>query len=160
MRLASGIAPIRRYLAEGVPVGIGVDGSASNDGSHLLGEARQAMLLARLDAAPSLSGGTLLSARDALRMVTRGSAAVLGRDDVGALTVGRCADFAAVSLKRIEYAGARHDPVAALLFVAPVRVDHTYVHGKAVVRDGHLVGADEEALAAAHNAAAERLLKG
>jgi cytosine/adenosine deaminase-related metal-dependent hydrolase len=160
MRLASGIAPVRRYLAGGVNVGIGVDGSASNDGSHLLAEARQAMLLARLEAAPSLQGGELLTARQALRLATRGSAAVLGRDDVGALTPGRCADFIAISLERLEYAGSLHDPVAAVLFVAPVRVDHTYVHGKAVVRDGHLVGLDERRLAAEHNAAAMRLVGG
>ena len=158
MRLASGIAPVRRYLAAGVRVGVGVDGSASNDGSHLLAEARQAMLLARLDAAPSLSGGDLLTAREALRLATRGSAAVLGRDDLGALTVGRCADFTAVSLNRLEYAGAHHDPVAALVFAAPVRVDHTYVHGRAVVSNRTLVGVDEADLVARHNAAADRLV--
>ena len=110
MRLASGIAPVRQYIANGVRLGIGVDGSASNDGNHLIGEARQAMLLSRLAAAPSLEGGELLTAREALRVATRGSAAVLGRDDVGSLEAGKCADFVAVDLNRPEYAGAWHDP--------------------------------------------------
>lgn len=157
MRLASGIAPIRRYRQAGVPVGLGVDGSASNDGSHMLGEARQAMLLARLDAAPSLSGGELLSARDALRMATSGGAEVLGRPDLGSLEPGRAADFVAVALDRIEYAGALHDPVAALLFAAPTRVDHTYVQGRAVVRGGELVTADVDEIVTEHNRLARQL---
>lgn len=156
MRLASGIAPVRDYLGAGVRIGIGVDGSASNDGSHLLGEARQAMLLARLAAAGE--DGPYLSAREALRMATRGSAALLGRDDVGSLEAGKAADFTAVSVDRIGYAGALHDPVAALLFAAPVAVDHTYVHGRPVVSRGHLVGVEPESLIERHNAAAKRLL--
>ncbi|NIA03377.1 MAG: 8-oxoguanine deaminase [Nitrospirae bacterium] len=158
MRLASGIAPVRRYLASDVRLGLGVDGSASNDGSHLIAEARQAMLLARLDAAPSISGGSLLSAREALRIATRGSASVLGRDDIGSLEVGKGADFIAISLDRIEYAGALHDPVAAVLFVAPVHVDHSFVHGRAVVRDGEVVGVDLPPLIERHNRAAQRLV--
>ncbi len=122
MRLASGLAPVRKYLASDMRVGLGVDGSASNDGSHLLAEARQAMLLARLDAAPSLSGGALLSARTALEMATRGGAEVLGRSDIGSLEVGKCADFVAISLDRLEYAGTQHDPLAAVVFAAPVHV--------------------------------------
>jgi cytosine/adenosine deaminase-related metal-dependent hydrolase len=160
MRLASGIAPVRRYLASDVRLGIGVDGSASNDGSHLLAEARLAMLLARLEAAPSIAGGRLLTAREALRMATRGSASVLGRDDIGSLEAGKAADFIAISLDRIEYAGSLHDPVAAVLFVAPVRVDHSYVHGKAVVKDGSLVGVELPRLIERHNEAARRLLDG
>ena len=158
MRLASGIAPLRSYLQEGVRTGLGVDGSASNDGSHLLGEARQAMLLARLAAAGE--DGPFLSARDALRLATRGSAAVLGRDDVGSLEPDKAADFTAISLDRIEYAGALHDPLAAVLFGAPVSVDHTYVHGTAVVSEGQLVGFDLPPLLERHNAAAARLLAG
>jgi cytosine/adenosine deaminase-related metal-dependent hydrolase len=158
MRLASGIAPLRRYLEAGVRTGLGVDGSASNDGSHLLGEARQAMLLARLAAAGE--EGPFLSARDALRLATRGSAAVLGRDDLGSLQPGKAADFTAISLDRIEYAGALHDPVAAVLFAAPVGVDHTYVHGRAVVSDRELVGMDAAKLVELHNRAAKRLLSG
>jgi len=158
MRLASGIAPVRGYLAAGVRTGLGVDGSASNDASHLLGEARQAMLLARLAAAGE--EGPYLSAREALRMATRGSASVLGRDDVGSLEAGKAADFIAISLDRIGYAGALHDPVAAAVFTAPVGVDHSYVHGRAVVSEGHLVGVDLPPLLERHNAAAKRLLAG
>jgi cytosine/adenosine deaminase-related metal-dependent hydrolase len=160
MRLASGIAPVRGYRAAGVNVGLGVDGSASNDSSHLLAEARQAMLLARLDASPAISGGALLTAREALELATLGGAAVLGRDDVGSLEAGMCADFTAISLDRLDYAGALHDPVAAAVFCAPVTVDHTYVHGRAVVTDGHVVGVDTEALVRDHNAAAAELLAG
>jgi 8-oxoguanine deaminase len=158
MRLASGIAPVREYLAAGVRLGIGLDGSASNDGSHMLGEARQAMLLARLAAAPSLRGGDILTARDVLRVATRGSAAVLGRDDVGSLEPGKCADFVAFSMDRIEYAGALHDPVAALLFAAPATVDHNYVHGRAVVKEGNMTGVELPALIERHNRAASELL--
>jgi cytosine/adenosine deaminase-related metal-dependent hydrolase len=158
MRLASGIAPVRKYLAADVRLGIGVDGSASNDGSHLIAEARQAMLLARLAAAPSLEGGELLTARQALRVATRGSARVLGRDDVGSLEVGKCADFVGIDLNRLEYAGAWHDPVAGLLFASPTRVDVNYVHGRPVVKDGELVGADTADIIERHNAAAARLL--
>ncbi len=159
MRLASGIAPVRRYLAAGVNVGLGVDGSASNDSSHMLAEARQAMLLSRLDAAPSLSGGDLMTARRALEMATLGGAAVLGRPDLGSLEPGKGADFIAISLDRLEYAGALHDPVAAAVFCAPVGVDHSYVHGRAVVANGELVRVDREALIRDHNAAAERLIR-
>ena len=160
MRLASGIAPVRRYRAAGVRLGLGVDGSASNDGNHMIGEARQAMLLSRLAASPALEGGELLTAREALEIATLGSAAVLGRDDVGSLEVGKCADFTAISLDRIEYAGALHDPVAAVLFSAPAPVDHTYVQGRAVVRDGRIVTLDLPAVIQRHNAAATRLLAG
>ncbi len=163
MRLASGIAPVRDYLGAGVRVGLGVDGSASNDGGHLLGEARQAMLLARLAVAPGIGGepgAGLMSARTALELATRGGAAVLGRDDIGSLEPGKCADFAAVSLDRVEYAGALHDPVAALLLCAPVRVDHTFVHGRPVVRGGRPATVELEPLLERHNAAAARLVGG
>jgi cytosine/adenosine deaminase-related metal-dependent hydrolase len=160
MRLASGIAPVRRYLEAGVPLGLGVDGSASNDSSHLLAEVRQAMLLARLAAAPSLDGGPLLPARDALRMATRGSASVLGRSDVGSLEVGKAADLITISLDRLEYSGALHDPVAAVVFAAPVRIDRSWVHGRPVVRDGGIVGVDLEHLVHEHGAAARALLSG
>ena len=114
--------------------------------------------LARLDAAPSISGGRLLTGREALRIATRGSAAVLGRDDVGSLEVGKAADFIAISLDRIEYAGSLHDPVAAVLFVAPVQVDVSYVHGRSVVKDGELVGVELPSLIEKHNQAAKRLV--
>ena len=140
MRLASGIAPVKEYLAAGVKVGLGVDGSASNDSSHMLGEVRQAMLLARLkEGITGFSrsddpGRKLMTAREALRLATRGGAAVLGRSDIGSLEVGKCADFCAIDLNRLDYAGALHDPVAAAVFCHPVRVDTTYVGGKPVVR--------------------------
>lgn len=160
MRLASGIAPVRRYLASGVRLGLGVDGSASNDAGHLLAEARQAMLLARLAAAPSIEGDRLISARDVLRIATRGSAAVLGRSDIGSLEPGKAADFIAISVDRLEYAGALHDPVAATLFVAPAGVDESFVHGRPVVRGRELIGVDLPDLIAAHNSAASRLMRG
>ncbi|HET7011937.1 MAG TPA: 8-oxoguanine deaminase [Anaerolineales bacterium] len=163
MRLASGIAPVRRYLAAGIRVGLGVDGSASNDSSHMLAEARQAMLLARLggSARPDLDGlPGMLSARQALELATRGGAAVLGREDIGSLEPGKCADFIAFNLNRIDFAGGLHDPVAALVMCSPVEVDHSYVHGRPVVRHGRLVGLDVEKLAREHNRAARRLVTG
>ena len=159
MRLASGIAPVRKYLAAGVPLGIGVDGSASNDGSHLLGEARQAMLLARLDAAPNQQGGELLTARTAIEMATRGGADVLRRPDLGSLEVGKAADFVAIDLNRLEFAGALHDPVAAAMLVAPVNVDFNYVAGTPVVSEGKLVTVELEPLIEEHNRLAGTLLE-
>jgi cytosine/adenosine deaminase-related metal-dependent hydrolase len=158
MRLASGIAPVRKYLAAGVPTGLGVDGSASNDGSHLLGEARLAMLLARLDAAPNQSGGELMTARTALEIATRGGANVLRRPDLGSLEEGKAADFIAIDLNRLEYAGALHDPVAAAMFAAPVNVDFNYVAGKPVVAHGQLVTTNMEPLIEQHNRLAAQLL--
>ncbi|MCJ7735441.1 MAG: 8-oxoguanine deaminase [Anaerolineales bacterium] len=166
MRLASGAAPILDLVSAGVKVGIGVDGSASNDGSHLLDETRQAMLLSRLRAGmmgASRSGGTdqpIMSARLALELATRGGAAVLGRSDIGSLEIGKAADFTAVRLDRIEYAGAMHDPVAALVFCAPVKVDYTVVGGKFVVKEGQLTSVDLPVLIEKHNLAAARLLNG
>ena len=166
MRLASGIAPIVEMLTMGVNVGLGVDGSASNDGSHLLAEARQAMLLSRVGAGvrgASRSGEEappLMGARQALEIATRGGAAVLGRTDIGSLEVGKCADLIAINLNRLDYAGALHDPVAAALFCAPQKVDLSIVGGKLVVKDGKLVGLDIPALVNKHNQAAARLLNG
>ena len=164
MRLGSGAAPIVDYLNAGVNVGLGVDGSASNDGSHLLAEARQAMLLARLRAGlmgASLSSDEstgLFSARQTLEIATRGGAAVLGRNDIGSLEVGNCADFIAINLNRLEYAGAIHDPLAALVFCQPGNVDLNVVHGKIIVQDQQLVKIDLPELIAHHNKAASRLL--
>jgi cytosine/adenosine deaminase-related metal-dependent hydrolase len=158
MRLASGIAAVRRYMAAGVPVGLGVDGSASNDGSNLLGEARQALLLARLDAAPNQSGGELMAARTALEIATKGGATLLGRSDIGSLEPGKAADFIAIDMSRIEYAGAQHDPVAALLLSTPTTVDHSYVHGNAVVTNGRLAGVELEPLIERHNVLASTLV--
>jgi cytosine/adenosine deaminase-related metal-dependent hydrolase len=164
MRLASGIAPIVEMLQSGVKVGLGVDGSASNDGSHLLGEARLAMLVARLKS--GLQGFSrsqegvdpLMTARQALEIATRGSAAVLGRKDIGSLEVGKCADLFALPLNRVEYAGALHDPVAATLLCAPVQASYTIVGGKTVVKDGVLQTVDLPTLIEKHNQAASRLL--
>lgn len=164
MRLASGIAPIREYLRGNVKVGLGVDGSASNDSSHMLAEARQAMLLARLRSAlegASLSGGDaawIMTARQALELATRGGAAVLGRDDIGSLEVGKCADMVSFNLNHLDYAGALHDPVAALVFCAPQKVDWNIVHGRVVVREGQMVNIDVPTLVEKHNRAAHRLL--
>lgn len=160
MRLASGIAPVRKFLAAGVPVGLGVDGSASNDGSHLLAEARQAMLLARLDAAPNQSDGELMTARQALEIATLGGASVLGRSDIGSLEKGKVADFISIDLDQLGYAGAQADPVAAAVFSAPVNVSNTYVHGQAVVSNGRLVNIEIEPLIERHNALARSLLNG
>ena len=166
MRLASGIAPIVKMLTKGVKVGLGVDGSASNDSSHLLSEARLAMLLARLDA--GLAGASrsgedappLMTARQALEIATRGGAAVLGREDIGSLAVGKCADLFAINLNRLDYAGALHDPVAAALFCAPQTVDFNIVGGKIIVNQGQMATLDIPNLVNQHNQAAERLLNG
>ena len=160
MRLASGIAPVARYQAAGVPVGLGVDGSASNDSGHLLAEVRSAMLLGRLATAPGVGSGEMPTARGALRMATRGGARALGRDDIGSLEAGKAADMIAVSLDRIEYAGALHDPVAALVMCSPAAVDFSWVHGRPVVEHGRLTGVDQEELTARHNRLARRLVQG
>ena len=163
MRLASGIAPIKEYRKAGVNVGIGVDGSASNDGSHLLTEVRNAMLVSRVKegiTGYSLSNDPnrkLMTAREALYLGTRGGAAVLGRTDIGSLESGKCADFFAVNLNKLGFAGM-HDPVSAIVFGQPVNVDYTVVNGKFVVREGQLVTVDERALIEKHNKAAQKLL--
>ncbi len=163
MRLASGIAPIKKYRRAGVNVGLGVDGSASNDGSHLLAEARNAMLLARVQEGItgfSLSDDPnrkLMTARETLWMGTRGGAAILGREDIGSLEAGKCADFFAVDLNKLGFAGM-HDPVAAIVFGQPVNVEYTVVGGKFVVKEGRLATVDERKLIERHNSAVKRLL--
>lgn len=153
MRLASGIAPIVKMLRAGVKVGLGVDGSASNDSSHMLAEARQAMLLQRVGGAPRA-----LTARQALELGTLGGARVLGRDDIGALEKGKAADFIAVKLNRVEYAGALHDPVAALVFCAPPRVDLSVVNGRVVVENGELTTVELGAVIERHNRMAREMV--
>lgn len=165
MRLASGIAPLREFMKAGVKVGLGVDGSASNDGSHMLAEVRMAMLLARLrsgleGASLSSTASEILTGRQALELATRGGADVLGRKDIGSLEPGKCADFVAFDLNRLEYAGALHDPVAALVFCQPANVDWNFVHGKTVVKQGQLVGLDLPTHIEKHNRAAKRLVEG
>jgi 8-oxoguanine deaminase len=165
MRLGSGIMPLRAMLAAGVKVGLGVDGSASNDSSNLLLEARQAMLLSRLEGAeeqrrdPGQKSRSQLSARTALEVATVGGASVLGRSDIGSLEVGKCADFTAVNLNRLEFSGS-HDPVAAVVFCATPRVDYTVVHGRVIVREGRLNTLEERELVAEHSRHAKKLLEG
>lgn len=155
MRLASGIAPIGRMRRAGVPVGLGVDGSASNDGGHMLGEARQAMLLQRVRFGPAA-----MTARGALELATLGGARVLGRDDIGALAPGMAADLAAFDLDTPAFAGARHDPVAALVFCGPAQAAYTLVGGRVVVREGRLTTVDLPDLIRRQNEAAARLADG
>lgn len=155
MRLASGIAPVGKMRAAGVNVGLGVDGSASNDGAHMLGEARQALLLQRVGHGPSA-----LTARQALEMATRGGAAVLNRTDIGHLAPGMAADIVAFDMRGLDHAGALHDPVAALLFASPVRAAISMINGKIVVRDSHLLTADVAALVKRHNTLAQLLVNG
>ena len=165
MRLASGIAPIQDFLRHGVKVSLGVDGSASNDSSHMLAEVRRAMLLARVRAGiegASLSSNEpkqIMSARQALELATRGGAAVLGRDDIGSLESGKCADFIAINLNRLDYAGALHDPVAALVFCSPQEVDYSVVHGKLIIKEGELLTLDVKRQIELHNIAAARLME-
>jgi len=163
MRLASGIAPVRKYLEAGVPVGLAVDGSASNDGSNLLLEARQAMLLSRLALATAASAEARpvpwMTAREALELATLGGARVLGRDDVGSLEAGKCADFFTLDLGAIEYAGALHDPVAATLFCAPTRARFTVVHGRVVVEEGRLATVELGPLIERHNRLAAEIAR-
>lgn len=155
MRLASGIAPVRAYLDAGVRTGLGVDGSASNDSSHLLGEARMALLLQRVSGNPAG-----LSAREALWMATVGGSRVLGRDDIGQLAPGKAADLIGLRLNRLDYAGAQHDPLAALLFCHPQRVDLSIIHGRVVVEDGHLLTCDLPLAVERHNRISRRLVSG
>lgn len=157
MRLASGIAPVRSYLASGVPVGLGVDGSASNDGGNLLAEARQAMLIARLSVAPGIGAGAQMTARTALEMATRGGAAVLGRDDVGSIETGKQADCFSLDLERVEYSGT-HDPVAATLLASTTPARHVVVGGRRVIDDGRHVTIDESALVESHSRIARVLI--
>lgn len=159
MRLGSGIAPIRKMVDAGVPVGLGVDGSASNDSSHMLLEARMAMLLARVrDTGDGSGDPSALGARHALEIATRGGAAALGRHDIGHLTPGMCADIAVFDVSGVAHAGALHDPVAALLFAAPAGVKHSIINGRQIVRDGVLLTVDTLRLAQSHNRLAHALV--
>jgi len=171
MRLASGIAPVRQYLDRGVKIGLGVDGSASNDANHMLGEARQAMLLARLkmgllppegprtqlSASDPLRAREWMTAREILGVATRGGASVLGRNDIGTLEAGRRADFFSIDLNQVALAGALTDPVAAVLFCAPPRAVYTVVDGRVIVDQGELVTLDLAKEIAAHNRNTARL---
>jgi cytosine/adenosine deaminase-related metal-dependent hydrolase len=151
LRLGAGVAPVRELVDAHVRVGLGVDGSASNERSDLLFEVKQALLVAR-----GRGGPAAMTAREALRLGSRGGAGVLGRHDIGSLERGKCADFAAWRTDGLEFGGA-DDPVAALVFTAPHRVDRLYVGGSEVVRDGRLVHADEDEIAREHRVQARRL---
>jgi cytosine/adenosine deaminase-related metal-dependent hydrolase len=156
MRLASGIAPVRPLLDAGARLGLGVDGSASNDGSHMLAEARQAMLLQRVAHGPAA-----LTAPEALKLATMGGARVLGRDDIGYLAPGMSADFVGYRLDTLPLAGgAVHDPLASLVFCRPPNVDLSVINGKVCVHDGQPVDIDLPALVEQHNRAAIALVNG
>ena len=152
LRLGAGIAPVHKLLDAGVRVGLGVDGSASNERSDLFAEVKQALLVARAGGGPAA-----MSAREAIRIGTRGGAAVLGRDDIGQVAPGKCADLAVWRTDGLELGGAE-DPVAALVFSGPHRVDRLYVGGELVVRGGALVRADEAEIARAHRIQAARFV--
>lgn len=165
MRLASGIAPVRRMLDAGVPVGLGVDGCASNDAAHMVNEARQALLLARVGRAvqaPEVRGGKTffgcdlgpaeMGPRDALHLATRGGAQVLGRRDIGHLAPGMCADLAMFDLRTLGFAGgAVHDPVGSLLLCASPNAAYTVVNGRVLVREGRITSVDMGPLLERHN---------
>ncbi len=151
LRLGSGIAPARAFLDAGAHVGLGVDGSASNDAGDLLAEARMGMLVART------GGAGAMSAREALRVATRGGASCLGRDDIGSLEAGKRADVALFSVEGLESSGAEADFVAAVVHCSPKRVKHLFVEGRPVARDGRLVRAGEDAIAAQGRRVARRI---
>jgi cytosine/adenosine deaminase-related metal-dependent hydrolase len=150
LRLGAGVAPVRAMVDAGVRVGLGVDGSASNERGDLFLEVKQALLVAR-----GRGGPDALTAREALRLGTRGGAEVLGRDDIGSLEPGKCADLAVWRTDGLEFGGA-DDPVAALVLAGPHRVDRLYVGGEEVVREGRLVHADEAEIGREHREQARR----
>ena len=152
MRLASGIAPVRKMIDANVPVGLGVDGSSSSDSGHLLNEARQTMLLQRV-----ISGADNLTARQALRLATRGGADVLNRKDIGQIAPGFAADIAIFNLNCIELSGTQTDPLAGLIFCGPVKPRHVLVNGKWVVRDSQLLNLSLPDLLARHDKRAKAL---
>jgi cytosine/adenosine deaminase-related metal-dependent hydrolase len=155
MRIGSGIAPISRMVAKKIKVGIGVDGSASNDGAHMLGEVRQALLLQRVGLGPAA-----MTARTALELGTLGGAAVLGRDDIGSLAPGMAADFAAFDLRGINHSGGHSDPVAALVFCTPSTPSWVAINGRVVVENGQLTAIDLPTVIGRHNALSKKLTSG
>jgi 8-oxoguanine deaminase len=153
-RLASGIAPVKDYLAHGVRVGLAVDGSASNDSSHMLGEARIALLMQRIR-----YGADGFSATEALEIATLGGAKVLCRDDIGVLKPGMAADFVGFDINQLSMTGSLHDPVGALVFCQPSQVDFSIINGKVVVEDGQINGVDLPGLIANHNRLSNELVQ-
>ncbi len=154
MRLGSGIAPIREMIDAGVKVGLGVDGSASNDSSHMIAEGRMAMLLQRV-----AKGADALTIRETLMLETTGGASVLGRDDIGILKPGMAADFIGIALDTLPFAGGScHDPLAAIFLCTPPQVDFSVINGKQVVDRGKLLTVDLEKLIAKHNEIAVKMV--
>jgi 8-oxoguanine deaminase len=165
MRLGSGIAPVKKYLAAGVPVGIGVDGSASNDSSNIMLEAHHALMMARLrlgllppegpqsmlSSSHPLRAGEWMTAREVLEIATRGGAEVLGRDDIGALAPGMCADFFSIELNTVDYAGGLNDPVATTMLCAPQKARYTVINGRVVVESGEVITVDMDPVIEAQN---------
>jgi 8-oxoguanine deaminase len=158
MILASGIAPVRELRDAGVKVGLGVDGSASNDGNHLLGEARQTMLLQRVGWPGFESSAGRFSAREALEVATLGGAAVLNRNDIGSLQVGKAADLVAFRIDDLHHAGGQSDPVASLLTCQPGTVWYSMINGQSVVQEGEIPNLDQESLIKRHNEIAKDML--
>jgi cytosine/adenosine deaminase-related metal-dependent hydrolase len=154
MRLGSGIAPVRQMRAAGVAVGLAVDGSASNDSSNMLLEARLALLLQRVQ-----GGAAAMDAEETLAIATRGGARLLGREELGSLAPGQAADFIGVDTRRRELAGAQSDPVAALVFCVVPTVDLSVIDGRVRVRDGELLGFDWPSAVREHNRQASELLR-
>jgi cytosine/adenosine deaminase-related metal-dependent hydrolase len=157
MRLASGVAPIPALVKAGARVGLGVDGSASNDAGHLLTEARQAMLLQRV----ARLEPSAMTAAEVLRLATRGGASALGRDDVGCLAPGMAADLIGYRIDTLSMAGAAvHDPLAALVFCQPPNVDLSLIDGVVRIEHGRFVDLELEPLIERHNAIARALVRG
>ena len=146
MRLASGIAPVRQMLDAGVKVGLRVDGSASNDSGNMINEARQTMLLQRVN-----SKASTMTAREALRVATIGGASVLNRDDIGMLVPGYAADITAFKRDNVDFSGSDWDPVASLVFCGPSKANYTIINGKIVVSEGQLTTIPMEKLVHEHS---------
>ena len=153
MRLASGIAPVRQMLDHGVKVGLGVDGSASNDSGNMLNEARQTMLLQRVN-----SKASSITAREALKVATKGGASVLNRDDIGVLAPGYAADITAFKRNNVDFSGSDWDPVASLVFCGPGKANYTIINGKIVVSEGQLTTIPMEKLIHEHNTLSHDLI--
>ena len=153
MRLASGIAPVRKMLDNSVKVGLGVDGSASNDSGNMLNEARQTMLLQRVN-----SKASSMTAREALKVATRGGASVLNRDDIGVLAPGYAADITAFKRNNVDFSGSDWDPVASLVFCGPGKANYTIVNGKIIVSEGQLTTIPMEKLIHEHNKLSHNLI--
>ena len=153
MRLASGIAPVRNWIDKGIKVGLGVDGSSSNDSGHLLNEARQTLLLQRLK-----FGADKFNGREALKLATKGGAKVLNRSDIGEISIGKAADFAIYDLKQIDFSGTSSDPIAALVFCGPVKTKYTICNGKIISENGHMKNFDLNLSLEKHASASIRLI--